>query len=135
MQDLLNQITPVLTTTLIAIIVAIVGYLGKEVVKLVPLLIDNIVAKIGLAKYQQDKMFAQDIWHIVDEHFRVEQIVGDTIQAKITLFRSLIKRKIPAITDLQIENLRQAIAGEVNKNKALIIKNINEPNSEISIDK
>ncbi|MGH4122269.1 MAG: hypothetical protein ACREV6_05005, partial [Clostridium sp.] len=73
------------------------------------------------------KLVAMDIWNIVEEHFRLNEIIGDTVQAKITLFETLIKQKVPGITDLQIENFRQAIAGEVNKDKSLIIKAIEQP--------
>ena len=120
MQELLNQIVPVLTTTLIAILVAIISYVGKEVVRLVPLFIDSIVAKIGLTKYQQSKAFAIDIWNIVEENFRLNELIGSTVQAKVTMFETLIKQKIPGITYMQIEELRQAVAGEFNKGKKII---------------
>jgi hypothetical protein len=120
MQDLLNQITPVLVTTLMAILVAFIGYIGKVVIKLVPLLLDAIVAKVGLTKYQQTKLFATDIWNIVEENYRLHELIGSTVQAKIIMFESLIKKKIPGITDKEINTLRQAIAGEFNKSKKII---------------
>lgn len=120
MQELLNQITPILMTTLIAILVAFISYIGKEVVKLVPLLIDFVVARIGLTKYQQSKSFAIDIFNIVEEHYRLNELIGSTVQAKITMFETLIKQKIPGITDKQIETFRQAVAGEFNKGKSTL---------------
>ena len=54
MKGLLTQITPALTTALVAISVAFIGCLGKVIVKLVPLVMDTIVAKIGAANYKQN---------------------------------------------------------------------------------
>ncbi|MGH4122665.1 MAG: hypothetical protein ACREV6_07030, partial [Clostridium sp.] len=73
------------------------------------------------------KLVAMDIWNIVEEHFRLNEIIGDTVQAKITLFETLIKQKVPGIKDKEIETFRQAIAGEVNKNKVIIEKAIEDP--------
>jgi hypothetical protein len=44
MQELLNQVIPILTSTLIAILVAFIAYIGKEVVRLVPLIIDSLAS-------------------------------------------------------------------------------------------
>ena len=123
MQDFLSILYPVLLT----ILTGFLGYIGKEVVKLAPKLIDFVVAKIGLTNYTKGKLIALDVWSVVEEEFRLNKIIGDTIQAKQIMFKTLIKQKIPSITDVQIENFRQAIAGEFNKDKPLIIKAIEEP--------
>ena len=123
MQDILSILYPILITVLTGFL----AYLGKEVVKLAPKLVEFVVAKIGLTNYQKSKLIAIDIWNIVEEHFRLNEIIGDMVQFKITLFETLIKQKIPGITDEEIATLRQAIAGEVNKNKPLIIKTIEDP--------
>jgi hypothetical protein len=123
MNDFLTIFYPVLYTFLVGFL----GYIGKQVVKLVPKIIDYVVAKIGLTNYQKSKLVALDIWNAIEEHFRVNGIIEDTVQAKITMFESLIKQKIPAITDKDIELVRQAIAGEINKDKPLILKTIEQP--------
>jgi hypothetical protein len=123
MQDILSILYPILLTVLTGVL----GYLGKEVVKLVPQLIDFVVAKVGLTSYQKSKLVAMDVWNVIEEHFRLNNIIGDTVQAKITMFETLIKQKVPGITDKEIETVRQAIAGEVNKDKPLIIKTLEDP--------
>ncbi|MBU3126730.1 hypothetical protein [Clostridium tagluense] len=127
MQNLSNVIYPIL----LAILTGVLGYIGKEVVKLVPKLVDFVIAKIGLTNYQKSKLVAMDVWNIVEEDFRLNNIIGDTVQAKIVMFETLIKQKTPGITDSQIANLRQAVAGEFNKNKPLIIKAIEEATAPI----
>ena len=117
MQDFLSILYPVLLT----ILTGFLGYIGKEVVKLAPKLIDFVVAKIGLTNYTKSKLVALDIWNIVEEEFRLNELIGDTIQAKQIMFKTLIKQKIPSITDADIELFRQSIAGEINKIKPVIL--------------
>lgn len=123
----MQYFTSILYPVLLAILTGVLGFLGKEVVKLVPKLIEFVVAKIGLTTYTKSKLLALDIWNIVEEHFRLNEIIGDTVQAKITMFETLIKQKVPGITDAEIETIRQAIAGEFNKDKPLVIKAIEDP--------
>jgi len=123
MQDFLSILYPVLLT----ILTGFLGYIGKEVVKLAPKLIDFVVAKIGLTNYTKSRLVALDVWNIVEEDFRLNELIGDTVQAKQIMFKTLIKQKIPGITDANIELFRQAIAGEFNKDKPLVIKAIENP--------
>jgi len=123
MNEFLSIFYPVLYTFLLGFL----AFIGKEVVKLVPKVISYVVAKTGLTNYMKTKDVAWDIWNVIEEHFRISQIVGDTVDAKVTMFESLIKQKLPNITDADIELVRQAVAGEVNANKPIIVKAINEP--------
>ncbi|WP_291634784.1 hypothetical protein [Clostridium sp.] len=123
MQNFLDVLYPILLTVLTGFL----AYIGKEVVKLAPKIIDFVVAKVGLTNYTKSKLLALDIFNLIEEHFRLSEIIGDTVQAKQIMFETLIKQKIPGITDANIELLRQSIAGEFNKNKPLIIKAIEDP--------
>ena len=123
MDNFLTILYPVLLT----ILTGFLGVLGREVTKLAPDIIEFVAAKIGLVKYQKGKLVALDVWNVIEEHFRINNIIGDTVQAKITMFETLIKQKIPSITDADILLFRQAIAGEVNKDKPIIIKAIEQP--------
>ncbi|MBW9157233.1 hypothetical protein [Clostridium tagluense] len=127
----MQNFTTILYPILLTILTGFLGYLGKEVVKIVPKLVDLILARIGLAKYEKAKLVGLDIWNVIEEHFRLSEIIGDTISAKRKMFESLIKIKIPSITDADIEFVRQAVAGEVNKDKPLVIKAIEEATAPI----
>ena len=123
----MNEFLSIFYPILYAFLLGFLAYVGKEVVKLVPKLVSFVVAKIGLTNYQKTKLVASDIWNVIEEHFRINGIIEDTVQAKVKMFESLIKIKIPAITDADIELIRQAIAGEYNKDKPAIIKAILTP--------
>lgn len=124
----MNITTNQLITYVLTLIITIIGgYFTKEVSKLVPNIIAFVQAHIGLTNYQKVKLIAQDIWNVVEEHFRVNELISDTVQSKITIFETLIKQKVPGITDQEIELVRQAIAGEFNKDKPIVLKAIQEP--------
>ena len=59
-------------------------------------------------------------WAAVDEEFCIYAHDEKHVFAKQKLFDEALKQAIPEITDAQIEQLRQAVAGEVNKGRAAI---------------
>jgi len=128
-----NQITSILYPILYTCLTALLAYLSREVIKIMPHIVNFIIAKIGLTNYQKTKAIAWDIWNVVEEHFRISMLVGDMVEAKATLFTSLIKQKLPGITDDEIELFRQAIAGEFNKDKPVIEKELETPIQEITV--
>lgn len=115
-----NNFVTIFYPVFLTLLTSILTYLGSKVVKLIPLGIDLLVAHVGLTNYTKMKLVGLDIWNIIEEHFRLNEIIGDTVQAKITMFETLIKQKIPGITDVEINSVRQALAGEFNKDKPLI---------------
>lgn len=127
MNDFLSIFYPILFTFLTGFL----AYAGKEVLKFTPKIIEYLVAKIGLTNYQKTKAIAWDIWNVIEEHFRLSQIVGDKVQVKIAMFETLIKQKVPGITNDEIETIRQSIAGEFNKDKPLVIKAIEKASTTV----
>lgn len=121
--ETLQLITPIINI----ILTGILALIGKEVVKIVPVAINFIVAKIGLTNYQKMKATATDIWNVIEEHFRINEVVENKTQAKVNMFESMIKQKIPGITDDEIYTIRQAIAGEFNKDKSAVVQAIELP--------
>lgn len=122
MQNLLNEILPLLITAIVGILVAIFKAIGDVVINYIEVKKQEVIARIGVEKYNQEKALAMDIWYVVEEHYRLSEKVEVTMNAKIDMFDKLIKEKIPYITDEQIIILRQAIAGEINRGKEAIIK-------------
>lgn len=118
MDEFLKQVLPLITTTLVGVALAFIGYAGRLLVKLMPTLIDYTVSKIGLNNYKKSQLIALDVWYAVEEHFRVSDYIGDKVTAKQLLFENLIKRKMPTLSDADMKLLRQGIAGELNKIKA-----------------
>lgn len=66
---------------------------------------------------------ARKIWGIVDENKRISGTIEGKIIDKAEEFGKLILAKFPELTESDVDNLRQSIAGEVNQGKEAIISN------------
>ena len=121
LQEILNQIVPILVTVIVGILVVIVKSVGDAATSYIQAKKDAIVLKLGVDKYNQELAFAGSIWDIVEENFRIGEIVGDTILKKQEMFDKLLKERVPSLTEAQIESLRQSIAGVVNAGRDIIV--------------
>lgn len=103
-----------LTVQIVSILVlGVVSIAVKEVV----VLIKAITNKIGNS---EQLAAAKDIWNIVEEKFRITENAKAVLGSKMDMFDNLLLAKFPSLTKEDLENLRQAIAGEVNKGKEAI---------------
>lgn len=120
MNELINQIMPLLITCLIGIFGVVIKAFGDVAVKYFQARREEVIARIGQAEYEKRISTALDIWGIVDEHFRVNNLIEHTIQAKSELFDELLLERIPTLEQSDLDYLRQAIAGQVNRGKEAI---------------
>ena len=103
-----------LTVQIISILIlGIVSILVKEGV----ILIKAITNKIGNS---EQLTAAKEVWNIVEEKFRITENAKATLGSKMDMFDNLLLAKFPSLTKKDLEYLRQAIAGEVNKGKETI---------------
>lgn len=121
LQTILNVVIPVAVTALIAVLVAIIKALGDAGVQFIQQKQKVLQVKIGLDTYNKNLAFAKTAWGVVDEYFRITPAATKTIDAAQGMFAAEIRKLIPTITDAEIAQLRQAVAGEVNKGKNAII--------------
>ena len=87
--------------------------------------------KIGADAYNHNLTVAREIWGAVDEDVRTNpelQKLVSKIEVKQQLFAQKIQKAIPGLTDDEIVQLRQAVAGEVNKGKEAV-EAVAEPES------
>lgn len=120
-QQIINSIVPVAIAAIVAVLVAIVKSVGNALVALIEKKAEALRVKIGADVYTQRLSFARQAWEVVDEYFRITPTVTKTIAAAQEKFAEEIKKRVPDITDEEIEQLRQAVAGEVNKGRAAIV--------------
>jgi hypothetical protein len=117
---MLKEMLSIVMSTVVSILGVIITTLGAYGINFIKLKRDAVINQIGINQYNQDKKLALDIWNIVEEHFRVNQVVGISINNKIKMFSDEIKKKCPYLTDQEIAFLRQTIAGEMNSFKNTI---------------
>lgn len=119
-QEALNTIGTAALTALVGVGVVVIKVLGDAAVKYISEKAAAVKAKAGADKWNHWMDLSRAAWNAVDEEFRITPTLESTISAKQKLFDEALKRAIPEITDAQIEQLRQAVAGEVNKGRAAI---------------
>lgn len=120
LNELSSQIVPIAVTAILGILTAFTKTIVDNVVDLIIINKKSAEQKAGVDKAKDIENTAYKIWLQVDEHFRISQFIGDTIAAKQDMFDRLLLEKVPGLTKQQIENLRQSIAGEVNKGREKI---------------
>ncbi|WP_288480010.1 cobalt ABC transporter permease [uncultured Clostridium sp.] len=117
---LINQIGPVVIAAVIGILGVTIKAVGNVIIELIQKKKEEVEQKLEVGKHHKELETAREIWNIVDERYRITDKVEDLIKSKSADFDKLLKAKIPYLTDEEISELRQAIAGEVNKGKKLL---------------
>jgi hypothetical protein len=118
--EIIKNVVPVVITGVVAIFVALIKTVANEVVDYIGAKKEAVAVKVGVDKYNANLEVAKNIYKLVDEHFRISAQVTTTIEEKQKLFEEEIKKAIPYITDEEIVQLRQTIAGIVNVGKVAI---------------
>jgi len=117
---MLNQILEALATAFVAILLAVISYVGAKVTSYLSAKKAAIIAKAGADKYNAELQVAESVFSIVDEYFRITPLLTATVDNKINMFQTEILKKCPYLTQDEIDHLRQAVAGAVNEGKAVV---------------
>lgn len=113
-KELSSQVMPILVQAIVAI-------LGVIAVKFIQAKKTELINKIGQEKYNQEKAYAVDAWNLVDEHFRISGIANVTIGEKVELFEKELLKKVPYLTQDELDSLRLSLGGVINKGKDAIV--------------
>ncbi|MCX0360068.1 hypothetical protein LI034_03505 [Clostridium perfringens] len=99
----------------------------KTILKLVIKVLESKLQKSGLEeKIIRNKQYidvAKQVWNIVEENFRITESVEKKLSFKADEFNKIMLDKFPELTISDISELRQSIAGEVNKGKEAVLEN------------
>lgn len=120
-QSIINGIVPVFATVIVGILVATIKSVGDVIIEYIEKKKEAVITEIGINKYNSDLAIAKIVWNIVEEYFRINPSVEKTIEAAQKKFDEEIIKIVPGLTGEEIEQLRQAVAGEINKGKQILI--------------
>lgn len=99
----------------------------KTILKLVIKVLESKLQKSGLEeKIIKNKQYidvAKQVWNIVEENFRITESVEKKLSSKADEFNKIMLDKFPELTISYISELRQSIAGEVNKGREAVLEN------------
>lgn len=100
--DILNQLLTMLGAFIITVLAVLIPYVGKLVGVYLGTKIQAKQQEIGQAQYEANKKLALDLVKIVEERFRLGELMG----SKIEEFESLLTQKCTYITKDQVKDLR-----------------------------
>jgi len=140
---LINQIAPILATAIVAILVATIKTIGGPAIELLKKMKEEVEQRIIVSGHETDLNTAKEVWNTIEEKFRITENAKQILGSKSDEFNKLLLSKIPGLTQTNLEDLRQAIAGEVNKDKAPVvvddttiqITKLQETNAQLEVDK
>ncbi|MBB6622580.1 cobalt ABC transporter permease [Clostridium gasigenes] len=122
-EQIINQIVPFLITSLVAILVATIKVVGKEVIAFLRKNKEVKEQTIKTNGHEDQLRAAKEVWHIVEEKFRIIENVESLINSKADEFDKMLLNKVPSLKKEDLEYLRQTVAGEFNKGKQALLSN------------
>lgn len=114
---LISQIAPIAATVIVSILVAIVKKIGDAVIELLVTKKKDVELRVISSGHEKELNTAKEVWHIIEEKFRITENAESLLGSKADEFDNLLLSKIPGLTQSDLDYLRQAVAGEVNKYK------------------
>lgn len=124
MQDfMLSQIAPIIATAIVGILVAIIKKIGEKVIEFISIKSKEVEQKITASGHAQDLQTAKEVWNIIEEKFRITENAKEVLDTKANEFDKLLLQRVPGLSQQNLDDLRQAIAGEVNKGKEALTTN------------
>jgi len=121
---IISQITPIITAAIVSILVFIIKKIGDAVIELLVTKKKEVELRIASSGHKKELTMAKEVWNIVEEKFRITENCTSLLLSKSNEFDKLLLSKIPGLTQDDLNYLRQAVAGEINK-----YKNIETTNS------
>lgn len=114
---LISQIAPIIATAVVSLLVFIIKKIGDAVIELLVTKKKEIELRIVSSGHEKELNTAKEVWNIVEEKFRITENCAAVLGSKSNEFDRLLLSKIPGLTQTDLDYLRQAVAGEVNKYK------------------
>jgi hypothetical protein len=124
---LTNEISQIITSTATTVITAILVVIGKEAIKLIVDKRNEIQQKTKDKGYNETLQKAIEVWHIVDDKFRITENALAAFGSKEKLFEKILLDRIPGLTQKDINDLRDTISGIINQGR----KAINPPADDV----
>ncbi|GEA31676.1 hypothetical protein [Clostridium diolis] len=118
----INQILPIVDTSVVAILAVIIKQVGNSIIDFFIQKKSEISQKIKINEHQEEINTAREVWNIVEEKFRITENATELLTSKADEFEKVLMQRIPGLSKENLEFLRQTIAGEVNKGRDMLTK-------------
>ena len=120
MDKILDPILGAIALGITGVLVAIIKSVGDVAIEYIAKKKEVVEQRLQLDKHVEEIETAKQVWNIVEEKYRITDNIENLAKSKADMFDKLLLEKIPYLTENEVKQLRQAIAGEINKGKALL---------------
>ncbi|ABG87929.1 TPA: cobalt ABC transporter permease [Clostridium perfringens] len=120
MEKILDPILSAVGVALATVLVAIIKSVGNEAVEYLKAKKKVADQKIKESKYAELFEVGKNIWNMVEEKYRVTDNIENLAKSKAAMFDRMLLEKFPHLTERELTEVRQALAGEYNKGKAML---------------
>lgn len=120
MEKILDTILSAVGVALATVLVAIIKSVGNEAVEYLQAKKKVADQKIKESKYNELFEVGKNIWNMVEEKYRVTDNIENLAKSKAAMFDRMLLEKFPHLTENELIEVRQALAGEYNKGKAML---------------
>lgn len=120
MEKFLDPILSALGVALASVLVVVIKSLGEATREFIKVKVEAMEQKIKESKYNELFEVGKNIWNMVEEKYRVTDNIETLAQSKADMFDKMLLEKFPHLTKEELTEVRQAIAGEYNKRKAML---------------
>ncbi|EPB8164139.1 cobalt ABC transporter permease [Clostridium perfringens] len=120
MEKILDPILSAVGVALATVLVAIIKSVGNEAVEYLQAKKKVADQKIKESKYAELFEVGKNIWNMVEEKYRVTDNIENLAKSKAAMFDRMLLEKFPHLTERELTEVRQALAGEYNKGKAML---------------
>ncbi|AIY82964.1 hypothetical protein U729_2620 [Clostridium baratii str. Sullivan] len=120
MDKVLDPILGAVALGITGILVAIIKSVGDVIIEYIGKKKQVVEQRLQLDKHVEEIETAKQVWNIVEEKYRITDNITNLAKSKADMFDKLLLEKIPYLTEEEVKQLRQALAGEINKGKALL---------------
>lgn len=117
---LINEITSIAATAIVAILVAIIKKVGDSAIEFFVTKKRETEQKIEINGRVAELDSAKEVWNIIEEKFRITENASQVLGSKADEFDKLLIQRVPGLSKENLNDLRQAVAGEFNKYKAVL---------------
>ncbi|WP_432291556.1 cobalt ABC transporter permease [Clostridium baratii] len=120
MDKVLDPILGAIALGITGILVAIIKSVGDVIIEYIVKKKEVVEQRFQLDKHVEEIETAKQVWNIVEEKYRITDNIENLAKSKADMFDKLLLEKIHYLTEDEVKQMRQAIAGEINKGKALL---------------
>lgn len=133
MDNLMAELLPVLTSAVVAIVTALIGFMVKAATTYINNKKEQVSQQIGIDKFNYMLKVAETVYYMVEQEFRNAEEDKDYVnRAKKSTFDEMMLSTFPNLSPEVIRTLREAVIGKVKK--SLVEAKLFEPVTEEVLD-